>query len=153
MRFDLSAIRYLAAAALILSTACASQTQAASEPSPAAAEAQGRIAKDPNVISTAELQDPAIAGHDAQYAIRQLRPAFFRTRGSQTLKGGTDPATAPGQVKITQDYGPLQPVSALAAIDTRTLVEVRYLDAVAAQARFGIAANGGPVIILLSTKS
>jgi hypothetical protein len=148
-----SAFRHLAAAALILSTACASGTQSGSAPSPATGEALSRAGKDPNVISQAELQDPAIASHDAQYAIRQLRPAFFRTRGPQTMKAGTDPATAPGTVRITQDYGPLQPVSALAAIDTRTLVEIRYLDAVAAQARFGIAANGGPVIILLTTKT
>jgi len=67
------------------------------------------------------------------------------------MRGG-DPASAPGQVKVSQDYGPLQAVTALTSIDTRTLIEIRYLDAVAAQARFGINANGGPVIVLLSTK-
>jgi hypothetical protein len=150
-RFILSPIRSLAAAVLLLSTSCASQTSAGSEASPATAESPNRAGKNQLVISQAELQDPAIAGQNANYAIQQLRPAFFRTRGSQTMRGG-DPASAPGQVKISQDYGPLQAVTALTSIDTRTLIEIRYLDAVAAQARFGINANGGPVIVLLSTK-
>jgi hypothetical protein len=144
-------IRSFVAAVLLLSTSCASQTSAASQASPAAASPD-RVTKDPNLISRAELQDPAIAGRDASYAIQQLRPAFFRTRGSQSMRSGGDPASAPGQVRISQDFGPLQPVGALAAIDTRSLIEIRYLDAVAAQARFGINANGGPVIVLLSTK-
>lgn len=136
---------------LLLSTSCASQTSA-TETSPAPAVSSDRIVKDPNVISRAELQDPAIAGQNANYAIQQLRPAFFRTRGSQTMRSGGDPASAPGQVHISQDFGPLQALAGLSGIDTRTLVEIRYLDAVAAQARFGINANGGPVIVLLSTK-
>ena len=144
-------IRSFVAAALLLSTSCASQTSAASQAPATPADSPDRIVKNPNLISRAELQDPAIAGRDANYAIQQLRPAFFRTRGSQSMRGG-DPASAPGQVHISQDFGPLQPVGALTGIDTRTLVEIHYLDAVAAQARFGINANGGPVIVLLSTK-
>ena len=145
-------IRSLAAAVLVLSTSCASQTSAAaSEAAPATADAPNRAGKNQLVISQAELQDPAIASQNANYAIQQLRPAFFRTRGSQTMRG-SDPATAPGAVKISQDFGPLQAVTALTGIDVRSLVEIRYLDAVAAQARFGINANGGPVIVLLSTK-
>ncbi len=138
--------RGLVAALLLFATSCASNSPAVT------AESPDRIARDPNVISRAELQDPAIAGHDANFAIQQLRPAFFRTRGPQTMRTTSDPAAAPGLVRITQDYGPLQPVSALSSIDTRTLIEIRYLDAVAAQARFGISANGGPVIILVSMK-
>lgn len=137
---------------LILATSCASQTSAAAAASPASADSPERAARDPNVISRAELQDPAIASQNAEYAIRQLRPAFFRNRGPQTLRSGGDPAAAPGMVRISQDYGPLQAAGALAAIDVRSLVEIQYLDAVAAQARFGISANGGPVILLLSTK-
>jgi len=37
-------------------------------------------------------------------------------------------------------------------VDVRTLQEVRYLTAVEAQTRFGITANGGPVIVVLSSK-
>lgn len=108
-------------------------------------------ARNPNVISQAELSDPAIAAMDALTAIRQLRPSFFRDRGPQTLRSGGDPSLAPGQVRISQDYGPLQAVGNLSSIGTRTLVEVRYLNANDATARFGINANGGPVIVVLST--
>ena len=67
-------------------------------------------------------------------------------------RAGQDPATAPGQVRVSQDYGPLQVLSVLSAISARTVVEVRYLNAVEAQARFGINANGGPVIVVLTAR-
>jgi hypothetical protein len=44
-------------------------------------------------------------------------------------------------------------VNSLTAVDTRSLVEVRYLNANDAQNRFGINANGGPVIVVLTTLS
>jgi hypothetical protein len=55
-------------------------------------------------------------------------------------------------VQISQDFGPLRPLSELTGIGVRTLVEVRYLNANDAQARFGINANGGPVIVVLTAK-
>ena len=61
--------------------------------------------------------------------------------------------TTAGQVQVSQDYGPLQSLNALAAVDTRSLVEVRYLNANDAQNRFGINANGGPVIVVMTTMS
>jgi hypothetical protein len=99
-----------------------------------------------NVISREELQDPAVAPNDAMTTIRQLRPAFFMTRGPLSIKNVTA-----GQLQISQDYGPLQKSNALSSIDTRSLVEVRYLNATDAQARFGINANGGPVLVLLTS--
>jgi hypothetical protein len=99
------------------------------------------------VISREELQDPAIGGSDAMTAIRQLRPAFFRTRGPVSFKNASA-----GQVQISQDFGPLQPLAALNNLEVRTLLEVRYLDASEAQARFGINANAGPVIVLLTRR-
>lgn len=138
----LRARRFFTVVVVVFASACASQSTAGSPE---------RVARNPDVISTEELQDPAIAGGNAQYAIQQLRPAFFRTRGPQSLRG-TEPATAPGALKISQDFGPLQPSSMLSSIAVRSLVEIRYLNAVDAQSRFGINANGGPVVILLSTK-
>jgi len=84
--------------------------------------------------------------NDAMTSIRQLRPAYFMTRGPISFKNPTA-----GQLQISQDFGPLQKASALSAIDTRSLVEVRYLNATDAQARFGINANGGPVLVLLTS--
>jgi hypothetical protein len=132
------------AAVLLLAGACASQPKAAGT-GPAGTSAS-RVNRNPNVISKEELQDPTVAGSDAATAIRQLRPAFFRTRGPQSFSNASA-----GLVQISQDYGPLQPLQQLSALDTRSLVEVRYLDANDAQSRFGINANGGPVIVLLTS--
>ncbi|HEU4721316.1 MAG TPA: hypothetical protein VFS59_08135 [Gemmatimonadaceae bacterium] len=132
-------------ALLAVGAACA---QSSSSASPEASTATTRVRKNPDIISEQELRDPTIAGTDAMTAIRQLRPAFFRNRGPQSFSNATA-----GQVQVSQDYGPLQSVNNLTAIDTRSLVEVRYLGANDAQARFGITANGGPVIVVLTTKS
>jgi hypothetical protein len=130
---------------LVAGAACAQKTASTST---AATTATPRVRRNPDVISQEELRDPTIAGADAMTAIRQLRPAFFRTRGPQSFANATA-----GQVQISQDYGPLQALGQLAAIDTRSLVEVRYLNANDAQNRFGINANGGPVIVVMTTMS
>jgi hypothetical protein len=127
------------AALLAITLACATKTV------PKDSRPAGRHSRDSNVISREELQDPAVASNDAMTTIRQLRPAFFLTRGPLSFKN-----TAAGLLQISQDYGPLQRSSALSTIDTRSLVEVRYLNASDAQARFGINANGGPVLVLLT---
>ena len=103
--------------------------------------------KNPLVISRDELQDPAITSRDALTAIRHLRPNFFVYRGPTTYN---DPSA--GATQFSQDYGPLRPLKELASMNTFTFVEVRYLDANAAQNRFGINANAGPVIVLVSNK-
>ena len=132
--------------ALLLVGAASCSKPAASTASSAPSPKASREARDPNVISRAELQDPTVAATDAMTAIRQLRPAFFRTRGPQSFSNATA-----GLTQISQDFGPLQPVDNLKGIDTRSLVEVRFLNAVEAQTRFGINANGGPVIVLLTS--
>jgi len=131
---------------LVLTAACSGSKPAASASS-APTPSASREARNPDVISLNELQDPTIAGTDAMTAIRQLRPAFFRTRGPQSFSN-----TKAGQTQISQDFGPLQPVDNLKGIDARSLVDVRFLNAVDAQSRFGINANGGPVIVLLTSK-
>jgi hypothetical protein len=106
-----------------------------------------RPALDPNVIKQEELQDPVFVGMDALKVINQLRPAFLRATGPQSFIN-----TAAGGVQFSHDYGPLRPVSELATINTFLLVEIRYLSATEAQGRFGLNANGGPVIVLLNNK-
>ena len=131
---------------LVAGAACAQKT--ASTSSTVAPQGSARVRKNPDVIVHEELKDPTIAGVDAMTAIRQLRPAFFRTRGPMSFQNATA-----GQVQVSQDYGPLQSLNALSQVDTRSLVEVRYLNANDAQNRFGINANGGPVIVVMTTMS
>ena len=128
------------AALLAITLACATKT-VSQDGVPVA-----HRSRNATVISREELQDPAVASNDAMTTIRQLRPAFFMTRGPLSFKN-----TTAGMLQISQDFGPLQKSSALSTIDTRSLVEVRYLNATDAQARFGINANGGPVLVLLTS--
>ena len=101
----------------------------------------------PRVISELELRDPVIQTMDLLRAIRSLRPAFFRPAGPQSFVNGNA-----GQVHYSMDYGPLRPISELVTLTTAMLVEIRYLDPNEAQNRFGLNANGGPVIVLLNNK-
>ena len=142
-------------AVLVVGAACAKSSAPNTSPAPNDGEltavsttAPTRQRKNLDIISREELRDPTIAGTDAMTAIRQLRPAFFRTRGPQSFSNPNA-----GLVQISQDYGPLRPVGELSGVDTRSLVEVRYLNANDAQNRFGINANGGPVIVVLTTTS
>ena len=130
------AIRRCLAVVLLLAVSCA-------KPS----ESNQAIARDPNVISKAEMQDPMISGWDALKAIRYLRPAFFRPMGPQSFSDATA-----GQVQYSFDYGPLRPAGELITHRLDFLYEVRYLNANEAQNRFGLNANGGPVIVLLNNK-
>jgi hypothetical protein len=103
--------------------------------------------RNPYVITKDELMDPAITSRDALTALRHLRPNFFTYRGPTSPNDHTA-----GHTQISQDYGPLQPLDNLSAMNTFTFVEVRYLNAEQATARFGLNANGGPVIVLVSNK-
>lgn len=138
----------LAATLIFAAAACSSSPSPGTSAEPASAD---RVTRNADIITSAELADPVVAAQDALTAIRQLRPAYFRTRGPMTLRT-VDPNQVPGSVQISQDFGPLRPLSELAGIGVRTLVEVRYLNANDAQARFGINANGGPVIVVLTSK-
>jgi len=132
---------------LVLGASCAKSAAPNTAAEPVTTSATPRVVRNPDVISREELQDPTIAGTDAMNAIRQLRPAFFRSRGPRSLSNATA-----GMLQISQDFGPLQPYANLSSIDTRSLVEVRYLNETEAQSRFGINANGGPVIVLLTSR-
>jgi hypothetical protein len=101
----------------------------------------------PNVISREEMANPVILSMDALKAIRYLRPAFFRTTGQQSFF-----SPAAGAVQFSMDFGPLRPVGELASLRTEFLYEIRYLDTIEAASRFGLNANSGPVIVLLSNK-
>jgi len=75
-----------------------------------------------------------------------LRPHFFAYHGPTSFQGPS------GATHISYDYGPLQDLKQLAATNTLNFVEVRFLKAEAATARFGLNADGGAVIVLVSNK-
>jgi len=136
--------RLCVAALLVLAVSCggSSTTQ-----KPGGAPSPTRVNRNPNVITEAELHDPVVVSKDALSAIRSLRPNFFVVRGPTSGEGGG------GGVMLSTDYGPLQNVQTLKSMNTMDIVEVRYLKPDEAALRFGLNANGGPVIVLLHNKN
>ena len=138
-------ISRISIAALLIVTASCGASRHPDTPGGASAPSAGD--RNVNVISAQELQDPAITSRDAYTAIRHLRPSFFTYHGPNSLvQSGT------GVVHVSSDYGPLQDVKQLGKMNTFGLIEVRYLNEEQAQGRFGLNANGGPVIVLLYNK-
>jgi hypothetical protein len=133
---------------LLLSAACTPRAVQQHEPAPGGEVAPQRVVRKQDLITREELNDPAIIDQTAYHAIRQLRPNFFKYRGPTSWNGD-----ASGTVQISEDFGLLQPVSKLEQLDTRTLVEIRYLNAEEATMRFGIKSDAGPVIVLVRHKS
>ena len=136
------------AAAAVLTIACASSQQTSSTASNEAQSVTPRTKRVGNVISSEELQAPEVLSRDAYAAIRMLRPNFFTYRGPS----GSAEAGA-GEVMVSHDYGPLMSVQSLKTHNTMGIVEVRYLTAQEAGGRFGLNANGAPVIVLLHNKN
>ncbi len=141
------AFRCCVVACLVIAASCAKTSASSGDGAMPGATTSSRATRNPNVISAAELHDPVVISMDALKAIRYLRPSFFRTSGPQSFSND-----GAGQVQISPDYGPLQPLSQLASFTTITLYEVRYLDMNEAANRFGINSNGGAVIVLLTSK-
>ena len=127
--------------ALLLAASCARSPSAERAPYPAV---------DRNVIANEELQNPVLRGMDAIRMIRYLRPAFFRESGPQSFMNA-----GAGALQFSMDYGPVQPLGNLSSVPSLSLqmaYEIRYLDLNDAANRFGITANGGPVIVVVSNK-
>ncbi len=138
-------IRICVATLLVLAVSCGGSSKSST---PGGAPAPSRVQRQANVISAEELQNPAVTSRDAMSALRTLRPHFFAYRGPT----GTSEAGA-GEVMVSSDYGPLQSVQTLKGMNTLGLVEVRYLKSDEAALRFGLNANGAPVIVLLHNKN
>lgn len=140
--------RIAAIAFVGMSAACASSQQTESGTGTASQSVTPRAKRAGNVIAEDELKAPAIISRDAYAAIRMLRPNFFSYRGPT----GSSEAGA-GEVMVSHDYGPLMSVQSLKTHNTMGIVEVRYLNAEEAGLRFGLNANGAPVIVLLHNKN
>jgi hypothetical protein len=137
--------RLYVAALLVFAVSCGGSSTSST---PGGAPSPSRINRNSNVITEAELQDPVVQSKDAMSALRSLRPNFFAYRGPT---GSSEPGA--GEVLVSQDYGPLQSVQTLKGMNTMGLVEVRFLKSEEAALRFGLNANGAPVIVLLHNKN
>lgn len=96
-----------------------------------------------NVITRDELADPSLSGSTGLEAVRRLRPTFLANRGAISVR---DPQA--GSVRVSIDGGTIGPLEDLDRIRTNEIRSIRYLSASDATQRFGVAANGSPVILV-----
>ena len=124
---------------LMAAIACASGSSAND---PGTTMGAGRNA---DIITAAELADPAIASGDALEAVQRLRPRFLMTRGAISAKNASA-----GSTHISVDGGPLLTVDALSRLRPAQIAEIRYLSSSDAAQRFGTNAGSGGVILVKS---
>ncbi len=100
-------------------------------------------ARDPNLISEQELQDPSVRDLNVLEAVRRLRPNFLSDHGAQSI---LDPES--GKVHASFDGIAVIALDHLSSIYAGTVVDIRFLPAGAAMQKFGGRAHGGPVIVV-----
>jgi hypothetical protein len=117
----------LAAAAIISLTSCATTT---SHPA----------SKNRDLITADEIANSNAS--NAYEAIERLRPAFLRTRGSQSLQN-----TAPPSAMVYLDGMRYGPVTSLAQIPAMGVISIQYMSALEASQRFGLGNEGGAILV------
>jgi hypothetical protein len=79
---------------------------------------------------------------NAYEAVERLRPAFFQTRGSQSIQNSAPPT--PMVYVDGMKYGALQSLMTLPAI---SIISIQYMNALDATQRFGIGNDGGAIVV------
>jgi len=100
--------------------------------------------RDPNVITQAELVDPAVSEMSVYEAIQRLRPNFFSTRGTQTI--ANQGSGESGLVHASIDNAGVVELDQLKRIRSSSVIEIRLLSPAAAMQRFGGSSKSGAVI-------
>lgn len=101
----------------------------------------GRAAPQSRYLITADEIAKSNASN-AYEAVERLRPAFFQTRGSQSIQN-----TAPPTPMVYVDgmkYGTVQSLMTLPAV---TIISIQYMNALDATQRFGIGNDGGAIVV------
>lgn len=128
-----------AIAGVLLTLLVACSAPAAQESAVTTAAAPQRSA---DVITAAELSDPALGDADALSIIKRLRPQFLASRGT------TSANTAGAQLHVTINGGPFLSASALTTIHANEILDIRYLNASAAAQQYGSMSAASPVIVI-----
>ena len=95
-----------------------------------------------NVLTAEEIE--ASTTNTAWDAVRQLRPAWLRSRGTRSLTGEVDPSV------IGDSMAP-EPMEVLRNIACRSILEIRFFDPREATTRFGTGYPSGAIVV--TTKS
>lgn len=98
--------------------------------------------RDRNLITQAQLQQHHFT--NAYEAVAALRSNWLLTRGPDSFN-------SPSEVQVYLDNTRLGGVSTLRTIATNSIVSIRYIDGLAATARWGL--DHGAGVIFISTQS
>jgi hypothetical protein len=79
---------------------------------------------------------------NAYEAVERLRPAFFQTRGSQSIQN-----TAPPTPVVYVDGMRYGAVQSLMSLPTISIISIQYMNALDATQRFGIGNDGGAILV------
>lgn len=96
-----------------------------------------------DVITRAELLDPALSTMNVIEVVRRLRPHFLSDRG---VSSRNDPDA--GRVHASIDNSTVIDLNELRNMLASHVIEIRFLNAGAAMQKFGGAAREGPVIVV-----
>lgn len=124
----------------MLLTACAHRN---SEPADPATVVNASRSSD--VITAAELREPAVRDGDMWDAIQRLRPRFLTVIGSGSIR-----IKNAGALQVSVAGGPLMASDFLKRVRANEAAEVRYLSPTQAAQRFGTTAGTGSVILIKS---
>jgi hypothetical protein len=94
-----------------------------------------------DVITHADLADPALTGSTVLEAIRHLRPRFLNERTSG-IHGEAESA------QVSVNGGAPGPLSDLSRLDIGDIQEIRYLSTADASLRFGLTGSMRPVLLV-----
>lgn len=122
-------MRILTASLLLLaSTACATTP------------GQERPRRSQDILTLEEIQETGAQHFNAYDLIRNRRPAWLRTRGTNSLM-------APDPIMVYIDGTRLGGPETLQGIPAMDIEEIRFYDAAEAQARFGLGNTNGAIAV------
>ena len=117
------------------------------------AEAQQRPRRDPNRITTEEIQ--TVTAQNVQDLIQRLRPAWFRVRGATSMQsrpvesplGGTVDAPIGRDIVVYLDGARFGPHGQLRGLAVDAVSQLEFLDGPTATNRFGTGHPHGAILI------
>jgi hypothetical protein len=131
---------------LVAAAACAPAVRNRAESAPASLEVEPPRGGKGGQITPSDLAK--VRGTTAADAVRQLRPEFLRVGGRRMT-----PSSSPGGPSVYVNGRHAGGTDALDLIPLGVLVEIRYLDAVAAKSLFGSFCPCDAGVILVRTRS
>lgn len=138
--------RPVARALLLAGIVCAAcRTKPAEGTSPAAADSSATRPATYNIITAQELDDANLLGATADVAVQRLRPAYLIDKTA-----GAGRRTQP--ILVSVNGGQLSGLSALNAIPSSTIAEIRYFTAGEASQRFRQRTNGPVILVTMMSR-